>query len=75
MFVEAIQRGDTSGIFRTTEKPDVTTTPVPRFDLLEFDAYDSMSIQFSRGVRFNANSATLLFSMVVSLELKPQHSC
>jgi radical SAM superfamily enzyme YgiQ (UPF0313 family) len=34
------------------EKPDVTTSPMPRFDLLELDAYDTMSIQFSRGCPF-----------------------
>src|SRR6476646_69858 len=49
MFVEAVQRGETSGTFRTAEKPDVTSTPIPRFDLLELDAYDMMSVQFSRG--------------------------
>ncbi|MGL5034616.1 MAG: B12-binding domain-containing radical SAM protein, partial [Microcystaceae cyanobacterium] len=35
MFVEAIARGETQGTFRATEKPDVTSTPIPRFDLLE----------------------------------------
>lgn len=34
------------------EKPDVTTSPIPRFDLLDLDAYDTMSIQFSRGCPF-----------------------
>jgi radical SAM superfamily enzyme YgiQ (UPF0313 family) len=34
------------------EKPDVTTTPVPRFDLLDLDAYDMMAVQFSRGCPF-----------------------
>jgi radical SAM superfamily enzyme YgiQ (UPF0313 family) len=34
------------------EKPDVTITPVPRFDLLKMDAYTHMCIQFSRGCPF-----------------------
>ncbi len=34
------------------EKPDVTKTPVPRFDLLQLDAYAHMCIQFSRGCPF-----------------------
>ncbi|MFM7580276.1 MAG: B12-binding domain-containing radical SAM protein, partial [Microcystaceae cyanobacterium] len=37
MFVEALERGETQGIFRATEKPDVTTTPIPRYDLLELN--------------------------------------
>jgi radical SAM superfamily enzyme YgiQ (UPF0313 family) len=34
------------------ERPDVTGTPIPRFDLLEVDRYDCMSVQFSRGCPF-----------------------
>ena len=60
MFVAAIERGETSGIFRTTEKPDVTTTPIPRFDLLELDAYSMMSIQFSRGCPFQCEFCDII---------------
>ncbi len=61
MFVEAVQRGDTKGIFRSNgEKPDVTDTPVPRFELLEFDAYDSMSVQFSRGCPFQCEFCDII---------------
>jgi radical SAM superfamily enzyme YgiQ (UPF0313 family) len=59
-FVEAIARGETQGIFRTTEKPDVTTTPIPRYDLLELDAYDSMSVQFSRGCPFQCEFCDII---------------
>ena len=60
MFVEAIGRGETSGIYRTQEKPDVTSTPVPRFDLLEFAAYDMMSVQFSRGCPFQCEFCDII---------------
>jgi len=61
LFVEAIQRGDETGIFRANgEKPDVTTTPIPRFDLLDFDAYDSMSVQFSRGCPFQCEFCDII---------------
>ncbi|MBE9006972.1 DUF4070 domain-containing protein [Fortiea sp. LEGE XX443] len=60
MFVEAIQRGETSGTFRTAEKPDVTSTPVPRFDLLELNAYDMMSVQFSRGCPFQCEFCDII---------------
>jgi radical SAM superfamily enzyme YgiQ (UPF0313 family) len=60
MFVEAVNKGEKSGIFRATEKPDVTTTPIPRFDLLEFDAYDSMSVQFSRGCPFQCEFCDII---------------
>ncbi|MFW6732204.1 MAG: B12-binding domain-containing radical SAM protein [Synechococcus sp.] len=60
-FVEAIERGDRSGRFSANgEKPDVTGTPVPRFDLLDFDAYDSMSVQFSRGCPFQCEFCDII---------------
>ncbi|MBE9181637.1 DUF4070 domain-containing protein [Oculatella sp. LEGE 06141] len=61
LFVEAIARGDESGIFRAGgEKPDVTSTPVPRFDLLDFDAYAEMSVQFSRGCPFQCEFCDII---------------
>lgn len=61
LFVEAIQTGQEQGIFRSEgEKPDVTSTPIPRFDLLELDAYDSMSVQFSRGCPFQCEFCDII---------------
>ncbi len=52
MFLDALNSGKQQRIFRAEEKPDITNTPVPRFDLLELDAYADMSVQFSRGCPF-----------------------
>ncbi|MGP1386222.1 MAG: B12-binding domain-containing radical SAM protein [Thainema sp.] len=61
MFVEAVQQGATSGTFRSNgAKPDVTATPVPRYDLLQLDAYDNMSIQFSRGCPFQCEFCDII---------------
>ncbi len=60
MFVEALARGETSGKFTTTEKPDVSTTPIPRYELLEMDAYDNMSVQFSRGCPFQCEFCDII---------------
>jgi radical SAM superfamily enzyme YgiQ (UPF0313 family) len=61
LFIDAISRGETSGIFRSSgEKPDVTNTPIPRFDLLEFDAYAEMSVQFSRGCPFQCEFCDII---------------
>ncbi|HEY9824709.1 MAG TPA: B12-binding domain-containing radical SAM protein, partial [Stenomitos sp.] len=61
LFIEALQRGETEGVFRANgEKPDVTTTPIPRFDLLDFKAYDSMSVQFSRGCPFQCEFCDII---------------
>jgi len=60
MFVEAIAQGATEGTFRATEKPDVTETPIPRYDLLEMDVYDGMSVQFSRGCPFQCEFCDII---------------
>ncbi len=61
MFVEALERGETSGIFRANgDKPDVTTTPIPRYDLLDLQAYSDMSVQFSRGCPFQCEFCDII---------------
>ncbi len=61
LFVEAIARGETQGEFTANgEKPDVTITPSPRYDLLETAAYDSMSVQFSRGCPFQCEFCDII---------------
>jgi radical SAM superfamily enzyme YgiQ (UPF0313 family) len=61
LFVDAIARGEKAGVFRSGgEKPDVSTTPIPRFDLLEFDAYAEMSVQFSRGCPFQCEFCDII---------------
>lgn len=61
MFVEALERGETSGIFRANgDKPDVTQTPIPRYDLLDLKAYSDMSVQFSRGCPFQCEFCDII---------------
>lgn len=60
LFVEALSRGETSGIFRSKDKPDVTLSPVPRYDLLQLDAYFLMAIQYSRGCPFQCEFCDII---------------
>jgi Fe-S oxidoreductase len=61
MFVDAVKSGETKGIFRADgNKPDVTITPIPRFDLLEMGSYESMSVQFSRGCPFQCEFCDII---------------
>jgi radical SAM superfamily enzyme YgiQ (UPF0313 family) len=61
LFVQAIERGERSGIIRSNgERPDVTLTPIPRFDLLEREAYAEMSVQFSRGCPFQCEFCDII---------------
>src|SRR5438552_345244 len=60
-FLAALKRGDKNGTFRSGgEKPDVTSTPVPRFELLELNAYSQMCLQFSRGCPFQCEFCDII---------------
>ncbi len=59
-FLEAVAKGEGQGVFRATEKPDVTKSPLPRFDLLKRDAYLMMAIQYSRGCPFNCEFCDII---------------
>ena len=52
-FLRHLENGTAGAIYREPRKPDVTRTPVPRFDLIDMKAYYSMSVQFSRGCPFD----------------------
>ncbi|QFS43634.1 B12-binding domain-containing radical SAM protein [Nostoc sphaeroides] len=59
-FLEAIARGEEQGTFRALEKPDVSKSPIPRFDLLKRDEYLMMAIQFSRGCPFECEFCDII---------------
>jgi radical SAM superfamily enzyme YgiQ (UPF0313 family) len=46
------ENGTAKRLYQIEEKPDLTKTPVPRFDLLKTEYYASMPVQFSRGCPF-----------------------
>ncbi len=59
-FLADLEAGAAHGIYRSAEKPDVTHTPTPRFDLLELRKYLHVGIQFSRGCPFNCEFCDII---------------
>jgi radical SAM superfamily enzyme YgiQ (UPF0313 family) len=60
-FIEAFERGERHGTFEAEKfKADVTTTPVPRFDLLKFSDYVQVNVQFSRGCPFTCEFCDII---------------
>ena len=53
LFLADLEKGCAKKIYQTTEFPDISLTPVPRWDLLDMPKYVSMNIQYSRGCPFN----------------------
>jgi radical SAM superfamily enzyme YgiQ (UPF0313 family) len=52
LFLFDLEHGSYQALYTSDEKPDITHTPVPRFDLLKIDEYLMIPIQFSRGCPF-----------------------
>ena len=52
-FLRDLEKGAAGAIYRQPRRPDVTATPIARFDLIDLDKYYSMGIQFSRGCPFD----------------------
>jgi radical SAM superfamily enzyme YgiQ (UPF0313 family) len=47
-----LERGCAKRLYVITDKPDISKTPLPPFDLLKIEKYASMAVQFSRGCPF-----------------------
>lgn len=58
--VEDLQRGQLQRIYRPTERPEITCSPIPRWDLIEFRNYVTMSVQFSRGCPFDCEFCDII---------------
>jgi len=52
-FLKDLANGSKSGEYVTSEYADMTKAVVPRFDLVNFDNYIHLNIQFTRGCPFN----------------------
>ncbi len=52
-FLEALENRQGPVTLQCQRHPDMSLSPVPRFDLLRFDAYNAISIQTSRGCPFH----------------------
>ena len=73
-FLQDLEHGTAKAMYREPRKPDVTQTPVPRFDLIDMKHYNSMGVQFSRGCPFDCEfcDITKLYGRVPRTKLPDQ---
>ena len=74
-FVKAWEAGERSGVFEAPKfQADVTKTPIPRFDLLKFEHYLYVGVQFSRGCPFTCEFCDIieLYGRVPRTKTAPQ---
>jgi len=58
--VADLQNGRLQGIYQSSHRPDITHTPAPRWDLIRFKHYVTMSVQFSRGCPFDCEFCDII---------------
>jgi radical SAM superfamily enzyme YgiQ (UPF0313 family) len=74
-FIAAWEAGARAGKFEAEKfQVDVTTSPIPRFDLLKFDDYLHIGVQFSRGCPFTCEFCDIieLYGRVPRAKTNPQ---
>jgi radical SAM superfamily enzyme YgiQ (UPF0313 family) len=66
LFLEDLKKGKAHHIYTSPKWADLSTTPVPRFELLNMKKYASMNIQYSRGCPFDCDfcNITVLYGRV-----------
>jgi radical SAM superfamily enzyme YgiQ (UPF0313 family) len=63
LFLEDLAQNQAKPIYRVKRFPDLTSSPIPRWDLVDLSAYGILGLQVSRGCPFNCD-----FCQVVILE-------
>lgn len=57
---EDLERGHAKPLYVVNDKPDLSKSPIPRFDLLDLRRYTSMAVQFSRGCPFQCEFCDII---------------
>ncbi len=60
LWLQSWREGTPHGEFSASDRPDVTTAPIPRFDLIDFSDYVHIGVQFSRGCPFNCEFCDII---------------
>jgi len=59
-FLNDFEKGQFSNQYVAHEKPAMTESPMPRFDLLRTDRYQSLCVQFARGCPFTCEFCDII---------------
>jgi radical SAM superfamily enzyme YgiQ (UPF0313 family) len=60
LWLQSWRDGQPRGKFEAKDRPQITNSPVPRFDLIDFKNYLHVGVQFSRGCPFNCEFCDII---------------
>jgi len=60
IWLDSWEKEKPSGTFKSDDKPDITESPIPRYDLLKFEDYMQIGVQYSRGCPFNCEFCDII---------------
>lgn len=59
-FLRDFENGRPKAIYEDLTKPDLSSSPIPRFDLIQTKDYSAMALQLSRGCPFNCEFCDII---------------
>lgn len=59
-FVEDLPRGEAQRTYQAAERPPLSVSPVPHFELVNLKRYSAMSVQYSRGCPFQCEFCDII---------------
>ena len=74
MFLSDLETGNTKQKYTSDEWAEITTTPLPLWDLISLNNYTSMNVQYSRGCPFDCDfcDITVLYGRKPRTKTKEQ---
>ena len=60
LFLRDLEAGKAKHMYHTSERPDITITPIPMWSLIDFNDYFSALVQYSRGCPFNCEFCDII---------------
>lgn len=60
IWLDSWRRGEPRGTFQSPDRPAMSLSPVPRFDLVSFDDYLHVGVQSSRGCPYNCEFCDII---------------
>jgi radical SAM superfamily enzyme YgiQ (UPF0313 family) len=58
--LQDLEAGRLQPVYRSDERADLASTPAPRFDIIDLEAYDSMPLQYSRGCPYSCEFCDII---------------